>query len=124
MRRLSFVALAVAVTACSDTTAVCNAIGWDGLDLSVVDARTGASLADAATVTVADVAHPEVRATGSLVEGRSPLDVAESRAGTYEVTVVVPGYRTWTQRATVTGSIQTCTGGETVALTARLEPDA
>jgi len=75
-----------------------------------------------ATVTVQrldGVQNP--RRTGSLLPAGpgSPLAIAHDLAGTYDVTVEVPGYLAWTRRVRVEND--DCGQPETVDLVARVE---
>ncbi len=91
--------LTVISSACTAPEA-CPTVGLGGVRLSVVDAASGASLADAATVSVKRLTRPEASAVGSItaVGPANPLELTRHAEGTYEIVVTAAGYATWQRR--------------------------
>jgi hypothetical protein len=111
-----FPLLAGVLTGCGD----CAGVGRPAFEVTVVDAGTGASLSDSATVYVFQL--PELirvdSATRQMSEGRI---WTSDRKGRFKVVVERPGYYPWTaENREVRGECST----ETVFLTARLIPRA
>lgn len=97
MSRLSIAALiagALATSACPNTPTVCTAEARSTLSVQVHDARTGEPAAIGARGNIRDGTYTDtltVLGPATMVA----LDTYE-RAGTYDVTITRPGYRTWT----------------------------
>ena len=99
-------------TGCGD----CAGIGRPAFEVSVVDARTGASIADSAVVYVFE--HPELTRVDSATRQYFPGRIwTLDRGGTFNVVVERPGYYPWT---TQNRKVKSACTTETVFLVARL----
>jgi hypothetical protein len=81
-------------TACSDAPTLCTTEGRSALSVEVRDARTGEPAAVGARGSIREGAYTDTL----TVVGPSTMTAMDTyeRAGTYDVTVTKPGYRTWT----------------------------
>lgn len=100
------------------TSEDCAGVGRPAFEVTVLDARTGAPIADGAVIYVFEL--PSLRrvdsATTQAAQGRI---WTEDRQGRFNVVVERPGYYPWTaEDRRVGGECST----ETVFLTARLVP--
>lgn len=104
----------VLLTSCND--GICAGVGRSAFEVTVVDARTGAALADSAVVYVFRL--PELtRVDSAAHRGPERIWAAMDQSGRFRVVVERPGYLPWSadeQRVTQTCSVNT------VFLTARL----
>jgi hypothetical protein len=104
LRRAMRLAPAVALAGCVDNLAICVDSGFEAaIVVQVQDAVTGAPLAAGARGAIRDGRYvdslrpPRPDAPGGLLT----LTGGAGRAGTYDVTVVYPGYQVWQQRGVV-----------------------
>jgi hypothetical protein len=104
LRRAMRLALAVALAGCVDNLAICVDSGFEAaVVVQVQDAVTGAPLAAGSRGAIRDGGYvdslrpPTPDASGRLLT----LMGGAGRAGTYDVTVVYPGYQVWEQRGVV-----------------------
>lgn len=98
------VLLAVTLAACNSRALLnCVAEPAAALDVTIVDARTGAYLAAGATVLARDGSFSEWLGPGNYAPGGDLASRrgAFGRPGTYDVTVSHPGYEDWSTRARV-----------------------
>ncbi len=115
LRLLLAAALSLGTAACA-----CTDEGSFAVNVRVVDAATGASRADGATLVVREGAYADSMTGGP---GSPPvLAAAPEREGTYEVTVRRAGYRDWTRSGVRVGRGGSCNGLRSALLTAELEP--
>lgn len=121
----------VTVLACAASLEGCNSPNGcitplrDGIRLQVEDANTGRSLNSSAIVTISRLSPPPTESrTGSIAPHSqdNPLQLAQSRPGTYDVSVSSPGYKSRSERVTVGQEESFCRELKTVELTIRLEP--
>ena len=115
---LAVAALAAAVlTACNGD---CAGVGRPAFEVTVLDARTGASVADGATVYLFKL--PElIRVDSATLQHAEGRIWTSDLQGRFNVVVERPGYYPWTtENRQVGGECST----ETVFLTARLVPRA
>lgn len=116
--------LALVVASCLSVAPECTPAPAPALNVTVVDAATGAYRAAGATVTVtegdyaADLEPGDFAPSGERATRHGPF----GRAGVYAVTVRHPGYETW-QREGVRVETDRC-GVVTVPLRAELRPVA
>lgn len=104
----------------------CGIIGLDcdddfqpGIVMTVVDSISGGPVPGEATATATEGAYLETVA----VPDDTPFTLAENRAGTYDVEVTAPDYRTWMRTGvTVQVSGNSCSVNR-VRLTALLQPE-
>jgi hypothetical protein len=104
LRRAMRLAPAVALAGCVDNLAICVDSGFEAaIVVQVRDAVTGAPLAAGARGAIRDGGYvdslrpPTPDASGRLLT----LTGGAGRAGTYEVTLVYPGYQMWQQTGVV-----------------------
>jgi hypothetical protein len=123
MMRRSIVGLALATASIGDACAPsCRTLqGHGGIVLSIRDARTGASLNDAATVTIERLSAPNESRTGLAWEAAS---ITVERQGLYRVRISSNGYQSWSRDVRVPSAQEACNAGGpmAVALTASLVP--
>lgn len=122
MRRCATCALAGMVfltTACYEGSGplACTDVFVYGITVAVLDADSGRPVADEATLTLQD--GPYVETVTSSWDGRS-LSGAGERAGTYDLAIERPGYRSWSRSGIVVNADECHVRG--VSLDARLEP--
>ena len=113
----------IAAVACSGSTSpVCTQEFRPGLVVYVKDSLTRAGVASGASLVVREGSYKDsVAATNSGPDqDNSPLSAAGERSGTYQVTVLKPGYATWLQ-SNVRVTSNEC-HVNTVNLTALLQP--
>ena len=94
-RWLAFVAIAVIVVSCHrDIVVVCAGLGLPAVAVTVFDGQTGTRAAAGASLVLRSAT-----CTDSIVgvTDDQVLTGCVDDAGTYEVTVRKPGFRTWTQ---------------------------
>ena len=100
MKRFVFTCAALSITACElpdlpGLGTACTTEARPAISITPVDALTGDTIRAAGTATVRDGAFVETQSnTPPLPPGFS---LAYERAGTYDITVDVPGYRQWTR---------------------------
>jgi len=104
MRRCATCALAGMVfltTACYEGSGplACTDVFVYGITVEVLDADSGRPVADEATLTLQD--GPYVETVTSSWDGRS-LSGAGERAGTYDLAIERPGYRSWSRSGSMT----------------------
>ncbi len=94
-RRLGFFAVGVTIAACGrDLVVVCAGVGLPAVAVTVLDGQTGAGVAAGASL----VLHSAACADSIVgVTDNQVLAGCVDYAGTYDVTVRKPGFRTWTQ---------------------------
>jgi len=93
-----------------------------GIVLSVVDARTGATPPVGSALTVRDGSYVEQLPHPDWPDRNySSFVAAIERPGRYDLTIVTPGYRTWT-RAGVRVATADCHHVQTRSLVAQIEP--
>ena len=113
----------IAAVACSGSTSpVCTQEFRPGLVVYVKDSLTRAGVASGASLVVREGSYKDsVAAMNSGPDqDNSPLSAAGERSGTYQVTVLKPGYATWLQsNVRVTSNVCHV---NTVTLTALLQP--
>lgn len=110
------------LAACVDTLAICVDTGSDpAIVVEIRDAITQAPLAAGARGTIRDGTYVDsLRPRQTDASGRLlVLAAGTGRAGSYDVTVVHPGYQTW-QQAVVVGT--TSCGLASRVLQVNLEP--
>ena len=110
-------AVAIPLAACND--GVCAGVGRPAFEVTVQDARSGASLTDSVRILVHRV--PDMGLVDSTAIQIAPgvYWTANDRTGRFTVVVQRPGYLPWTvENQTVT---ERCSV-QTVFLTARLAP--
>ena len=108
----------MAMSGCGTTEPIaCTEIFVYGLSVAVVEAGTGAPLADGATLTLRDGDY--VESTTESFDGRTMMGAGE-RAGAYVVTVSRAGFHTWAATDVIVTADQCHV--IPVALTAELEP--
>lgn len=98
---------ALALAGCVDNLAICVDTGSEAaIVVQIRDAVTGAPLAAGARGAIRDGAYVDsLRPPTSDASGRLlALDGGAGRPGTYEVTVIYPGYRIWQQDGVVVGT--------------------
>jgi hypothetical protein len=107
------------VGACADSPPLaCTEEARPGLSVTVRDSLTGAAVANGVEVVALDGAFADT-ARASLL-GSGVYSLVYERAGTYDVTVSHPAYKTWHQ-STVRVTADEC-HVRTVSLLARLQP--
>lgn len=118
-RRSLLVLGAVSLAACGETLEpiACTEQFVYGLNVTVVDALTGAQRAEGSTLTLREGSWEEVV---TEVFGNNTLSAAGERAGTYVVTVTRDGYQSWIETE-VTVNEDEC-HVIPVALLAQLQP--
>ena len=113
----------IAAVACSGSTSpVCTQEFRPGLVVYVKDSLTRAGVASGASLVVREGSYKDSVAAPNFTPDldNSPLSAAGERSGTYQVTVLKPGYATWLQsNVRVTSNVCHV---NTVTLTALLQP--
>lgn len=112
----------IGAVACSGSTSpVCTDEFRAGLAVYVKDSVTRAGVASGASLVVSEGSYKDsVAGLNSPDQDNFPLFAAGERSGTYQVTVLKPGYATWLQsNVRVTSNVCHV---NTVTLTALLQP--
>jgi hypothetical protein len=121
--RVMTLAPAIALAGCVDNLAICVDSGFGaGIVVEIRDAVTRAPLAAGARGAIRDGGYVDsLRPPTSDASGRLlTLTGGGGRAGTYDVTVVYPGYQIWQQRGVIVNT-NSC-GVASRLLHADLEP--
>jgi hypothetical protein len=113
----------IGAVACSGSTSpVCTQESRAGLLVYVKDSLTRAGVASGASLVVREGSYKDSVAApdSSPFLDNQPLSAAAERSGTYQLTVLKPGYATWLQsNVRVTSNVCHV---NTVTLTALLQP--
>ena len=111
--------LVMFVTSVGTTACGCDAYATPSIDVTIVDAKTGAPAAAGATITLAGPTYSDSVTFGATEERHYIAWESEAGHGAYVITVRKTGYQTW-QRAALVWEDGPCDHPRTVRLTAAL----